>query len=642
MKQTNKASNSQMGVVIVGHVDHGKSTLIGRLLNDTDSLEDGKINDIKASCEKRGVPFEWSFVLDAFQAERDQAVTIDTTQIFFSTKARNYVIIDAPGHREFLKNMISGAAQADAAVLVVDAIEGVREQTKRHAYMLHLLGMRQVCVVINKMDKAKYDAKAFEKASRESVEYLNSIGLSAAHIIPVSAFEGDMMATRGDNMPWYKGKTLTETLDAFAVSSPPVALPLRFPVQDVYRFDEERILVGRVESGILRKGDTVFFSPTNEKAKVTSIENWPNKEGLVEAQAGQSIGIKLDDRIFVERGHLGSHEKSLPMLSNVFRANIFWFSNNALKVGNVYKARFGTAEATVTVQSIDTLVNTDDLAKQDNAGEVAKNAVAEITLRARDMLPIDSHDDNGQLGRMVLYENHDVVGGGLINMEGYPDQRQSKEPKSENIYKVAHSVTPDMRAERFGHYGGVFWFTGLSGSGKSTLAVAVEHEIFNRGLNAYVLDGDNVRYGLNSDLGFSPEDRTENIRRIGEVAALQANSGVIILSAFISPYQADRDKARVASPHNFFEIYIKADLETCEGRDPKGLYKKARSGEIKQFTGIDSPYEPPRNPDLVVDTENNDIDTCVEQIVNYIFAHVQTEGQGSLPQNSDGRVVALK
>jgi bifunctional enzyme CysN/CysC len=450
-----------------------------------------------------------------------------------------------------------------------------------------------------------------------------------------------MMAHRGDNMRWYKGKTLTEVLDAFEISSPPVALPLRFPVQDVYRFDEERILVGRIETGTLNKGDTIFFSPTNEKAVVTEIKNWPEEESLLKASARQSVGITLDDRIFVERGHLGSTTKNMPMLSNVFRANIFWLSHNPLKVGNSYKVRYGTTEANVTVQSIDNLVDTQDLNSNDNASEVARNCVAEITLRARDILPIDPHEDNIKMGRVVLYEDYDVVGGGLINMEGYPDQRQSKEPKSQNIYKVTHSVTPEMRAERFGHYGAVFWFTGLSGSGKSTVAVAVEQEIFKQGMNGYVLDGDNVRYGLNSDLGFSPEDRAENIRRVGEVAALQANSGVIVLSAFISPYQDDRDKARAAAPNMFHEIHIKADLETCEGRDPKGLYKKARGGDIKQFTGIDSPYEAPVNPDLVVDTQNNDIETCVRQVVNYIKENISL-GSANAGHKSEGRVVSLK
>ena len=639
----NSIDKQQVGVVIVGHIDHGKSTVIGRLLNDTDSLPAGKLEEIEAVCKKRNTPFEWSFVLDAFQAERDQAVTIDTTQIYFSTASRNYVIIDAPGHREFLKNMISGAAQADAAVLVVDATEGVQEQTKRHAYMLHLLGMQQVCVVINKMDKAKFDAKTFEKVSKESSEYLKSIGLTPAHIIPISAREGDMMVERGDNMKWYKGKTLTEALDAFAVKGSAEAHPMRFPVQDVYRFDEKRILVGRIESGILRKGDTIFFSPTNEKAKITSIESWPDKDGKVQAGAGESVGITLDDRIFVERGHMGSHEKELPMLSNVFRTNIFWLSKNPMKVGNTYKIRFGTTEASVTVQSIDTLVDTGTLEKSTKTGQVERNAVAEVTLRARDMLPIDSHDSNATLGRVVLYEGHDVAGGGLINMDGYPDQRQLSEPKSKNIYKVSHSVTPEMRADRSGHYGSVFWFTGLSGAGKSTLAVEVEKAIFEKGMNSYVLDGDNVRYGLNSDLGFSPEDRTENIRRVGEVAALQANAGIIVLSAFISPYQADRDRARTAAPQSFHEIYVKADLATCEGRDPKGLYKKARKGEIKEFTGIDSPYEPPVNPELVVDTESNDVETCVKQVVGYILAQVQIDKDNPKYKTAkEGRVVAFQ
>lgn len=640
MKTKKNAKKSpQLGVVIVGHVDHGKSTLIGRLLHDTSSLEEGKLAEIEAVCEKRGVPFEWSFVLDAFQAERDQAVTIDTTQIFFSTEIRDYVIIDAPGHREFLKNMISGAAQADAAVLVVDASEGVREQTKRHAYMLHLLGMKQICVVVNKMDKVGYDPEKFESVSRETVEYLKSLNLRPSHIVPISAREGDMMAERRDQMGWYKGKTLTEVLDSFAVANPPVARPMRFPVQDVYRFDEKRILVGRIETGILRKGDEIFFSPTNEKAIVTSIENWPEKESLIEAKAGESIGITLDERIFVERGHIGSHKKNLPMLSNVFRANIFWLSNKPLKVGDSYRIRYGTTEAKVNVQSIDVVVDTDNLDKSSQAPEVVKNAVAEVTLRARDLLPIDPHEENFRLGRVVLYDGYDVVGGGLISMEGYPDQRQSNEPKSKNIYKVSHSVTPDMRADRFGHYGGVFWFTGLSGAGKSTLAVAAEQEIFARGLNAYVLDGDNVRYGLNSDLGFSPEDRAENIRRVGEVAALQANAGIVVLSAFISPYKADREKARAAIPQSFYEIYVKADLETCEGRDPKGLYKKARAGEIKEFTGIDSPYEPPENPDLVVDTESNDVETCVNQIVEYIEERMKAAQKDQ--SKSEGRVIAI-
>lgn len=636
----NTKTTQQLRVVIVGHVDHGKSTLIGRLLYDTDSLPEGKYEELQAICKRRGTDaLEWSFVLDAFQAERDQAITIDTTQIWFSTKARDYVIIDAPGHREFLKNMVSGAAAADAAILVVDATEGVREQTKRHAYLLSLLGLRQVAVVINKMDMVKHSTETFADVSKQIDRYLESIGIRPSFIVPISARNGDMISQRGENLDWYGGKTLTDVLDAFEVESPPLSRALRFPIQDVYRYGEKRILVGRIETGILRTGDTLLFSPTNEKARITSIERWPEDPDGAEAHAGESIGITLDERIFVERGHFGSHTQNPPMLSNVFRANIFWLSANPLKVGNSYKIRYGTHEAMVTVQSINRVIDTNDLVQTEKAGEVSRNAVAEITLRARDLLPIDPYTDNAKTGRIVLYDNYDIAGGGTINMEGYPDQRVSNAPKSDNIYKVSHLLSHDVRALKIGHYGGVFWFTGLSGAGKSTLAMAVEKALFEKGYHTYVLDGDNVRHGLNADLGFSPKDRAENIRRIGEVAALMADAGLIVVTAFISPYRADRNRARIASPERFHEIYVQADLQTCENRDPKGLYKKARSGEIREFTGIDSPYEAPDNPEMVVDTQNNVVETCVEQILRYIEQQVDMNAASSR-NTAEGKALA--
>lgn len=615
----------QLNVVIVGHVDHGKSTLIGRLLYDTDSLPDGKYEEIEKVSKKRGTEaVEWSYILDAFQAERDQAVTIDTTQIRFASDQRDYVIIDAPGHKEFLKNMISGAASADAAILVVDAKEGVKEQTKRHAYLLHLLGMKQVGVVINKMDLVDYDAERFHQLSKQIESYLSSIGVPVHTIIPLSARHGDMINQRGDHLSWYQGKNLIELLDSFEVSHPSFALPLRFPVQDVYREDTKRILVGRIETGTLQKGDKIYFSPNNEHATVTSIEVWPKNEEIVKASAGDAIGITLDEKIFVERGHVGSHDTNLPMLSNVFRLNTFWFSDKPLKVGNSYKIRYATSESLVTVQSINKVVNTDTLERDDQTQELAKNEVGDITFRARDTLPIDPFADNQKLGRLVIYDGFEVAGGGNINMDGYPDQRQTR-PKSENLHAVNLLTSYQERAQSYGHYGAVFWLTGLSGAGKSTLALAVEKKLFEKNYKSYVLDGDNVRHGLCADLGFSPEDRAENIRRVGHVAALHADAGLVTISAFISPYQADRDKARAAAPDRFHEVYIKADLKTCEDRDPKGLYQKARKGEIKDFTGIDSPYEEPVNPDLIVDTKISDIDTCVEQIVHYIEQTIQVK-----------------
>lgn len=618
------AYRRQLRIVIAGHVDHGKSTLIGRLLYDTNSLPDGKFEELKLISERRGMPLEWSFVLDAFQAERDQAVTIDTTQIWFKSNNRDYVIIDAPGHREFLKNMVSGAAQADAAVLVVDAQEGVREQSRRHAYLLHLLGLKQVLCVINKMDIVHHSADRFAEVSEEIARYLSDLGLACVGTIPISARDGDNLAHGSANMPWYDGPTVLEALDRLEAMSSPVDRPLRFPIQDVYKFDERRIIVGRIETGILRVGDTLLFSPHNRTAVVKSIEAWNAAVPPVEARAGQAVGITLDEQIFVERGNIASHHDRAPVLTSVLRANLFYLNDKPLLVGNSYKLKLATEEAQVTVQSIDRIIDTQTLAgKQSDA--VHRNEVAEVTLRARKMLALDEYADNPATGRCALVDVYDTVAGGVINMKGYPDQRRLYQVKGTNLHEVEHLLTPETRAWRNGHKGAVIWFTGLSGAGKSTLAMLVERTLFNKGCHVYVLDGDNVRSGLNSDLGFVPGDRAENIRRVGEVAALFAQAGFIVISAFISPYQVDRDRARKAAPDSFHEVYIHADLQTCEQRDPKGLYKKARAGLITDFTGISAPYEAPSSPELLVDTARHSVEECVQQVVDYVFAATALE-----------------
>lgn len=632
MTQADKASMNyqQMRIVIVGHVDHGKSSLIGRLLFDTESLPPNKQKEIHAMSERRGMDMEWSFVLDSFQAERDQAITIDTTQIWFKTENRNYVIIDAPGHREFLKNMISGAAAAEAAILVVDANEGVKEQTKRHAYLLHLLGLRQIIVAMNKMDLVNHDQKRFDKVSQEVKDYLTSIGLEAKSIIPISARNGDNIARGSDHMGWYNGPNIVERLDAFTPVAQLTEQSLRFPIQDVYRYDQKRILAGRIESGSLTVGDDILFSPTGETAKITGIETWPKtKDKQLKAHAGDVVGITLDQPIFVERGHVGSTHDSPPMLSNVFRINLFWLSPKPLKIGNTYKIRVSTHEVLATVQAIDKVVDTNDLKLSEDT-EVKKNGVAEVVFRSRDVLALDPHDRNVRMGRCMISDGFDVAGGGIINMDGYPDQRLSYIKRPNNIYTVEHLIPHNERALRNGHKGSIFWFTGLSGAGKSTLAMNVERALYNKGYNTYVLDGDNVRHGLNKDLGFSPEHRTENIRRIAEVASLMADAGLVTITSFISPYREDRHRAREVSPEHFHEIFVKADLATCEQRDPKSLYKKAREGKIKEFTGISSPYEEPENPDLIVDTQANDLDVCVQQVLNYIESHIRLkDAQGN-------------
>ena len=621
------AVEQPLHIVIVGHVDHGKSSLIGRLLHDTNALPEGKLEQLKAMSAKRGMPLEWSFVLDAFQAERDQAITIDTTRIWFRTFKRDVVIIDAPGHHEFIKNMISGAANAEAAVLVVDAAEGVQEQTKRHGYLLHLLGIRQVTVAINKMDLVDYDPQRFATVSAEVKDYLGKLGIEPGFIVPISARDGANIAKPSEKTDWHDGPTVLEALDSLQSIAEPVDQPLRFPIQDVYKFDERRIIAGRIETGVLRVGDTLVFSPSNKSARVRSIEAWNCDPLPVTAAAGQSVGVTLDQQVFVERGEIASHDFNAPSLTTVFHATLFWLGREPLRVGNSYKVKLSTREARVRVEEIESVIDTNTLARG-GAETLEKNGVGTVVLRSREVLAVDEASRIARTGRCVLVDGYDTVGGGVISVEGYPDQRSALTVKSTNIYSVEHRVTPDSRADINGHTGGVLWFTGLSGAGKSTIAMEVERHLFKRGFQVYVLDGDNVRRGLNKNLGFSPDDRAENIRRIGEVAALFADAGFVCITAFISPYQADRDRARAAAKGLFHEVHVKADLNVCEERDPKGLYRKARAGQISEFTGISAPYELPSSPEMVVDTTIASVADCVDEVVAYVLANFATSGQG--------------
>ncbi len=608
-------------LVIVGHVDHGKSTLVGRLFHDTGSLPPGKMEAIRAMSDRRGMPFEWAFLLDALQAERDQGITIDMTQIWFRTPRRDIVIIDAPGHKEFLKNMITGAAAAHAALLVIDAAEGLKEQSRRHAYLLHLLGLRQVAVVVNKMDLVGYDEARFRAVEQAIRLYLEGIGTHPTFVIPISAREGHHLVTRTDAMAWYDGPTVVEALDHFEPVASAVDQPLRLPIQDVYKFEDRRILVGRVECGRVRVGDALLFSPLNKRARVTSIEAWPAPL-RDEAEAGESVGFLLDEPLFVERGALASHVERPPIESDVFRARLFWLGQRPLTVGASYRIRIHTSETVVTVQSIERVIDTGDLSVS-AADRVERHSVAEITLRSRAMLAFDAYEDSPLTGRFVIVDGDDIAGGGVISMEGYADQRKAVTTRASNVRRVEHRVSPQDRARRHGHEGAVLWFTGLSGAGKSTLAIELENRLFLKGYQVYVLDGDNLRFGLNADLAFSPEDRAENIRRAGEVAALFARAGFVVIAAFISPYRADRDRARQAAGSAFHEVYVKADLAVCERRDPKGLYRKARRGEILEFTGVTAPYEPPESPALVVDTSHEEVEHSIGMLLEYVMRSLE-------------------
>jgi bifunctional enzyme CysN/CysC len=613
--------SEQLKIVIVGHVDHGKSTLVGRLFYDTGSLPEGKYEKIKAACDHRGMPFEWAFLMDGLQAERDQNITIDTAQIWFRTPKRQYVIIDAPGHKEFLKNMVTGAASAEAALLLIDASEGVQEQSRRHGYLLSLLGIRQIAVLVNKMDLKGHSDKAFKSIEDEYRAFLKQFGVEPKLFIPIAAAKGDNVASKSANMPWYGGPTVLEALDRFQIAKPPQNLPLRFPIQDVYRFDHRRILAGRVESGTLRVGDKILFSPRNKMSTVKSIESWPHGS-RDEASAGESVGITLTEQIFVERGQIGSAEMEAPIETDVFKAKFFWLGRQNLEVGRKIKLKLTTEEVECQVQSIEKLIDASTLAEIDARSRpyVARNDVAEVTIRTKSSIAFDNADRIVNTGRFVLIDRYQVCGGGVISKGEYPDRRQVLSGvKSQNISWSIGKIDRTARERRNRHKGAIIWLTGLSGAGKSTVATELERELFGMGLHTYILDGDNIRHGLSANLGFSPEDRTENIRRVAEVARLLMDAGVLVITAFISPYRDDRRLARsLVNEGEFVEVHVDAPLEVCEQRDPKGLYKKARAGQIANFTGVSAPYELPDKAEIVVHTDKQTPAECVAQIIDFL------------------------
>jgi len=610
-------------VVFVGHVDHGKSTLIGRVLHDTGSLPRGKIEEIRKACAAEGMEFEFAFLLDALLEEQKQNVTIDTTEIPFRTPRRRYAIIDAPGHKEFLKNMITGASRADAAVLVIGANEGVREQSRRHAYLLSMLGIKHLIVVVNKMDLVDYSEERFREIEQDYRKFLVDLGLDAHAFIPASAKEGENVARASMKMKWYCRANVLEALDLLEPQKPDVDLPLRFCVQDVYRFDGRRIIAGRIETGTLQVGDQLVFSPANKSSIVATIERW-KAPANGPALAGDSIGITLSEQIFVERGYVASHENETPIETNRFHADLFWIVREPLRVGRFYDLRLATQEVKCQIVSIERVMDSSTLETKTHGREqLERNEVGRLIIQTRGPLVMDNHDRIPNLGRFVIVDDRKICGGGTIFGGVYTDRQVTK---SQNIFWTEGKITARARALRSGHRGAVVWFTGLSGAGKSTLAQALERDLFHHGMHTYVLDGDNIRHGLNSNLGFSPEDRVENIRRVSEVAKLMADAGAVVITAFISPYRMDRRRAReIALEGNaeFIEVFVDAPLEVCEARDPKNLYKKARAGEIREFTGIDAPYEAPEDPEIVVRTDQQTVDESVATILEQLLPRLR-------------------
>ncbi|CAN5677628.1 adenylyl-sulfate kinase [soil metagenome] len=612
-------STEKLRIVIVGHVDHGKSTLIGRLFHDTNSLPEGKIEQIRKASELEGMEFEYAFLLDALLEEQAQNITIDTTQLPFRTDKREYVIIDAPGHKEFLKNMVTGAASADAAILLIDAHEGIQEQSKRHAYLLSLLGIRQIVVAVNKMDLVGHRQERFEKVKSDYTEFLAKLDITPTFFIPISAKHGLNITKASPELSWYGGPAILEALDQLLIKAPPEGLPLRFILQDVYRFDERRILAGRIETGSLAVGDEIMFWPEGKKSRIKTIEDWNAKVPPTSAAVGESVAITLEEQIFVERGQIGSQPSEGPAEGREIHASLFWLQNDPLPLNVPFTLKIGTQSVEARLVEISRVLDSSTL--EPLAGSPAiihKNEVADVRIRARKPLAFDQHDRISETGRFVIVTGKRIGGGGIVREAEYASEVASV--YSDNLTWTVSPVTSHLRAELLGHRGAVIWLTGLSGSGKSTLATGLEYHLHRRGITSFIMDGDNVRHGLCSNLGFSPEDRAENIRRASETAKLMAEAGLVVICSFISPFKADRKKARDIFARDgipFAEVFVNAPLAVCEGRDPRGLYKKARAGEITNFTGIGSPYEAPEKPELELKTGEHSLENNLADLVHY-------------------------
>ena len=586
-------SSKQMKLVIVGHVDHGKSTLVGRLMADTDSLPTGKLDFVKNICDQQGKAFEFAFLLDALEEEQEQGITIDTSQIFFKTKKRPYVIIDAPGHKEFLKNMVTGAANAEAALLLIDAYEGVQEQSRRHGYLLRLLGMKQVAVVVNKMDLVNHDPEVFYQIKAEYTEFLKSMGVEAREYIPVSAKLGENIAKRSENMSWYKGPTVLDMLDQFEDKLPEINLPFRLPLQDVYKFDQRRILAGRVESGKAQVGDQVVFSPSNKRGVIKSIEAWSVNEQPQSIEASQSVGITLTEQIFVERGDVATLVESPPIVTTTFDANVFWMGKKHLQKGESYLLKLTTQNVECEVVQFNKAIDASTLETLPDQDFIAKNDVAELTLRARQPVAFDLFNTIAETGRFVLVDEYDVCGGGIIT--GYTPLSEIDRFRDEARYRDSHwikgSVTAEMRAYRNGHLPAMILITGKAGVGKADLAHKLEEKLFHQNYQSYLLDGRNIQVGLGADMDADTYfSDGEAVRRFGEVAKLFVDAGHVVISTSNVFNQEDHSNiSLLVEPTPIVEIQV------TNNKFPKG------------------------QPDLVMTTEEAaDHESALQKIIDYL------------------------
>ena len=604
---------SLLRFITCGSVDDGKSTLIGRLLYDSKMIFEDQLAALEADSKKigtQGGAIDFALLVDGLAAEREQGITIDVAYRFFSTEKRKFIVADTPGHEQYTRNMVTGASTADAAVILIDARKGVLTQTRRHSYLVSLLGIRHVVLAVNKMDLVGWDRTVFDKIVADYRTFAEQIGLPAFTPIPISGLGGDNIASRGEATPWFKGPILMDWLENIEVDDDPRGKPFRMPVQWVNRPNLDfRGFSGLIASGTVKPGDRIRALPSGRESRVVRIVALP--DDLDQAVAGQSVTLTLEDEIDISRGDVIAAADAPAPVANQFEATIVWMDDEPLPPGRAYLLKLGARTVGASVTDIKHRVNVNTLEKA-AAKRLELNEIGVCNLSLDQAIPFEAYADNRQMGGFILIDrlSNRTVGAGMINFALR---------RADNIHWRDTDVSKVSRAALKRQRGQVVWLTGLSGAGKSTIANLVEKRLHALGRHTYLLDGDNVRHGLNKDLGFTEEDRVENIRRVAEVAKLMVDAGLIVLTAFISPFRAERRLARdLLGPGEFIEVFVDTPLAVAEARDVKGLYRKARSGELKNFTGVDSPYEAPETPELRIDTTEIDPVEAAERIVAWL------------------------
>jgi bifunctional enzyme CysN/CysC len=596
-----------------GSVDDGKSTLIGRLLYDTKLLFEDTLASLEKDSKKFGTTGEdidFALLVDGLEAEREQGITIDVAYRFFATDKRKFIVADTPGHEQYTRNMATGASNSELAVILIDARKGVLTQTRRHAYIASLLGIRHVVLAVNKIDLVGFSQRTFDAIVGEFSVFAEKLGFASVQAIPLSARFGDNVISKSEQTPWYMGPPLLAHLETVDVESPLSEKPFRFPVQWVNRPDLDfRGFSGTIIGGRVKAGDAVAVAKSGKTSTVKRIVTMDGD--LDEAAAGAAVTLVLADEVDISRGDVLCAPTARPDVSDQFAAHLLWMAEDELLPGRQYLMKLGTATTPVTVTTLKHKIDVNTL-DQHAAKTLALNEVGYANFSSSQAVAFDPYRENRDAGGFILIDrfSNATVGAGMIDF-GLR--------RATNVHWQAHDVDKTARATLKGQRPAVLWFTGLSGSGKSTIANLVERALYAEGRHTYLLDGDNVRHGLTRDLGFTDADRVENIRRVGEAAKLFVDAGLIVLTAFISPFRSERDMARgLLREGEFIEVFVDTPIEVCIARDPKGLYQKAQAGEIKNFTGISSPYEVPENPDLVIHTMETDAATHAANIVGYL------------------------